>query len=187
MPVTLRPLGRPDFPLLSAWLAEPLVARWWCHETSLEAVERDFGASVDGRDPTEVLLAALDGRTYGLVQRYEIAAEPKYLAELATVCAVPDGALSIDYLVGETWARGCGLGTAMIETAVAEAWLRHPDARDVLVPVAAGNRASWRALERAGFSRVAEGELEPDNPVDPRDHYVYGLRRPVPSASTEKR
>ena len=47
----------------------------------------------------------------------------------------------------------------------------------MIVPVHAGNRASWRALERAGFTRVAAGELRPDNPRDSRDHYVYGLNR----------
>ena len=46
-----------------------------------------------------------------------------------------------------------------------------------LVPVHADNRASWRALERAGFTRVAEGDLEPDNPQDTRDHVVYRRRR----------
>ncbi|MGZ6617794.1 MAG: GNAT family N-acetyltransferase, partial [Solirubrobacteraceae bacterium] len=60
------------------------------------------------------------------------------------------------------------------------AWHRYPDADDVVVPVVAGNRASWRALERAGFRRVATGELTPDNPVDPRDHVVYHRHRPAP-------
>ena len=55
----------------------------------------------------------------------------------------------------------------MIGAFVAESWVAHPAARDVLVPVAAGNRASWRALERAGFTRIAEGPMEPDNPIDP--------------------
>jgi hypothetical protein len=45
--------------------------------------------------------------------------------------------------------------------------------------VAAGNGASWRALERAGFHRVAEGELTPDNAADPPDHVVYRLTRPA--------
>jgi len=28
--------------MLAEWLREPQVARWWNHETTLEAVERDF-------------------------------------------------------------------------------------------------------------------------------------------------
>jgi aminoglycoside 6'-N-acetyltransferase len=49
------------------------------------------------------------------------------------------------------------------------------------VPVSVANRASWRALERAGFHRAATGELTPDNPSDGRDHYIY--HRSTDSAS----
>jgi aminoglycoside 6'-N-acetyltransferase len=145
------------------------VARWWNHETSPAALERDFGPSIDGRDPAEMFIASANGRAFGFIQRYAFAAEPAYTAELAPLCEVPAGAISIDYLIGEPDMRGRGLGVAMIERLSAGA--------DVIVPVAAGNVASWRALERAGFARVAEGELEPDNPIDPPLHYVY-RRRP---------
>jgi aminoglycoside 6'-N-acetyltransferase len=40
-----------------------------------------------------------------------------------------------------------------------------------------GNEASWRALRRAGGTWYAEGELTPDNPVDPRDHVVHRFTR----------
>lgn len=170
--IAFRPLTRADFPLLARWLAEPLVARWWAHETSAEAVERDFGPAVDGREATEMFVALLGERPFGLIQRYPVAAYPEYLEELARIVDVPRGAISIDYLIGEPDLRGRGLGTAMIAAFVAAS-----PGGDVIVPVAIGNRASWRALERAGFERVAEGELEPDNPIDPRDHYILRLRR----------
>ncbi|MEU2349234.1 GNAT family N-acetyltransferase [Modestobacter sp. NPDC049651] len=176
-PVELRPLTRADLPLVSRWLAEPLVARWWHDDPSPAAVEAQFGPSIDGTDPTRVYLGVRDGEPFGLVQVYRFADEPGYTAELATVCPVPDGALSIDYLVGEPGARGRGLGTAMIAAAVARGFADHPDAQDVLVPVALGNERSWRALERAGATRYAVGELVPDNPVDPRDHVVHRFTR----------
>jgi aminoglycoside 6'-N-acetyltransferase len=180
--VELRPLRRADLPLLARWLAEPLVARWWAHETTPEAVERDFGPSLDGADATALYLgwAAYDGTTarpFGLVQVYPIAAYPEYVEELTPVCPVPLGALSIDYLVGEPAARGRGLGAGLIAAAVARGFADHPGASDVLVPVALGNVASWRALERAGGHRFAEGELTPDNPADPRDHVVHRFTR----------
>ena len=177
--IELRPLRREDFPLLSRWLAEPLVARWWNDDSSPDAVEADFGPVVDGEDPTAVYLAEHQGRAFGLVQVFRFDDEPEYLAELATVCLVPGNALSIDYLVGEPDARGRGLGTAMIAAAVARGFADHPDAGEVLVPVAAANEASWRALERAGGTRYAVGELEPDNPVDSRDHVVHRFLRPT--------
>ncbi len=181
-PITFRPLRRDDFQLLAGWLAEPLVARWWNHETTPEAIERDFGGLVDGREPTEVCIASMGNRPFGLIQRYPIGAYPEYVDELAPVLPVPPGALSVDYLIGEPASRGRGLGAAMIAAFVAESWTRYPDANDVIVPVSAGNTGSWRALERAGFERVAEGELEPDNPIDSRDHYVYRRGRQAATA-----
>ena len=177
--ITFRPLRREDFALLGRWLTEPLVRRWWNHDPSPEAIERDFGPAVDGTDPGEVCLALLDGRPFGLVQRYVIADTPAYLEELATVVAVPPGALSVDYLIGEPALRGRGLGARTVAAFVEEAWARYPDAAEVLVPVSAANEGSWRTLERAGLVRVAEGELEPDNPVDDRRHVLYAIRRPV--------
>ena len=181
--VELRPLTRADFPLLCRWLAEPLVARWWHHDSSPEAVERDFGPSLDGVDVTALYLGWAPGwagtgtAPFGLVQVYPVEAYPEYVAELAPVCAVPPGALSIDYLIGEPGARGRGLGAGLIAAAVARGFADHPSARDVLVPVARGNVASWRALRRAGATWYAEGELPPDNPVDPPDHVVHRFPR----------
>jgi aminoglycoside 6'-N-acetyltransferase len=176
--VRFRPLTRADFPLLRTWLEEPVVARWWNHETTDAALERDFGPSLDGADPAE-LFVALDGdEPFGYAQRYPIAATPEYAEELGALCALAPGALSIDYLIGVPGRRGRGLGAAMIAAFVTAAWAAYPDAPQIVVPVAAGNVASWRALERAGFERVAEGELEPDNPIDPPDHVVYAIGRP---------
>ncbi len=174
--IEFRLLRREDFTLLAAWLAEPLVARWW-HEDPASVEER-YGPAVDGHEPGEVCVALLDGAPLGLIQRYEIAAHPEYLEELRPLWPVGPGTLSIDYLVGSAAQRGCGLGTRMIGAFVAEGFERHPTAPDVLVPVHAENRASWRALERAGFERVARGPLEPDNPADSRDHVLYRRERP---------
>lgn len=176
--IGLRPLTRGDLPLLQAWLAEPLVHRWWHDDSSAEAVERDYGPAIDGTDPTTGAVVTDDGEPVGIVQWYRWADEPDETAAMAGVWPVPPGALSMDYLIGVPAARGRGVGPALIAAAVEAAFAAHPDAADVVVPVAAGNRRSWRALERAGFERVATGELEPDNPADPRDHVVYRVRRP---------
>jgi aminoglycoside 6'-N-acetyltransferase len=180
MTFTWRRLIEPDFPLLGRWLAEPHVARWWNHETSLEAVHRDFGPAARGEEPAEDLLALLDGRPFGLVQRCRLADYPEYRDELAPVTEVPDGALTIDYLIGDPELTGRGVGSRMLRAFVAQTWDDHPGATSIIVPVVAANRPSWRALENAGLRRVAEGELEPDNPIDDRAHYVYRIDRPAP-------
>lgn len=176
--ITWRRLTEDDFPLLISWLEQPHVARWWNHETSVEAVRRDFGPAVRGAEPSEELVVQVDGRPVGLVQRCRLGDYSEYLAEVATVIDVPAGAMTIDYLIGEPQLVGRGLGPQVIRSAVQAIWDEHPEAPCVLVPVPAANRASWRALEKAGLVRVAEGELEPDNPVDDRAHYLYRIDRP---------
>ncbi len=184
--LAFEPFRRDDFPLLSVWLAEPLVARWWNHDPSPEGIEAWFGPSIDGEDCTEVLVVRAEGRPVGLLQRYRIDAYPEYVEELAAVCELPESALGIDYLLGEPDVRGQGLGTAMIAAFVAQSWSAYPDSGDVIVAVAAGNPASWRSLQSAGFTRVAEGELKPDNPLDPPEHYIYRFARPIgPDADSD--
>src|SRR5215207_9227252 len=178
MTYAFRRLTRAEFPLLAGWLANPHVARWWNHETSPEAVERDFGQSADRLEPSEDLVVLLDDHPVGLIQRCRLTDYPEYLVEFEALTDVPAGAATIDYLIGEEARTGQGVGTAMIQAIVSETWSAYPDAQAVLVAVVAGNRSSWRALERAGFRRVAEGPMEPDNPIDDPLHYVYRIDRP---------
>ena len=95
--VSLRPLRRDDFVQLGAWLEAPHVARWWVHETTTDALERDFGDAIDGREPTDCFIAAARSQAFGLIQRYPIAAYAGYAAELGAVVALPVGAWGIDY------------------------------------------------------------------------------------------
>lgn len=176
--ITFAPLRAAELPLLASWLDEAHVHRWWNHETTPEALERDFGPTMRGEEPNEDLLVRLDGRPVGLVQRCRWEDYPEYAAELDGQVELPAGALSIDYLLGPVELVGRGVGPAVIRAVCADAWVRYRDAAAVVVPVAAGNVRSWRALEKAGFRRVAEADLEPDNPVDDRVHIVYRLDRP---------
>jgi aminoglycoside 6'-N-acetyltransferase len=176
--LTWRPLTAADLPLLTRWLREPQVARWWNHETSPDAVERDFGASVRGEEPGEDLVVSLEGRPIGLLQRSVIGDYPEDLAEYSQVVEVPDGAVQLDYLIGEASDRGRGLGPRIIAAAVRDTWDAYPSTPAVMVAVVAANTASWRALEKAGLWRVAEGPMEPDNPIDDPLHVVYRVDRP---------
>ncbi|ASR37619.1 acetyltransferase [Prauserella marina] len=181
--INWRRLTEQDFPLLREWLRQPHVARWWNHETSAEAVERDFGAAARGEEPSEDLLVFLDDQPVGLVQRIRYGDYPDYRKELAPILDVPGAAVCIDYLIGDPRRTGIGLGPRVIGAIVEATWEDHPDSPSVVVPVSAANRASWRALEKAGLRRVAEGELDPDNPVDGRDHYIYLIDRPSVASS----
>jgi aminoglycoside 6'-N-acetyltransferase len=176
--VTFRRVTRDDFGLLAGWLSSPPVARWWNHDPGPEAVERDFGPSVDGSEPNEDWLALLAGVPVGLVQRSRVDDYPENLRDFSSLVQVPAGAVTLDYLLGDPAAYGRGLGSAMIAAMVERTWADRPDASCILVSVVAANTASWRALEKAGFTRVAAGDLEPDNPVDDPLHYVLRVDRP---------
>ena len=176
--LSFRPLTARDLPMLAGWLREPQVARWWNHETSREAVERDFGPSTRGEEPGQDLVVLLDGQPVGLLQRSVISDYPEDLAEFSAVIEVPPGAVELDYLIADPALRGRGLGSRMIAAAVADTWHSYPDAPAVLIAVAAANAASWRAVEKAGLTRVAEGAMTPDNPVDDPLRYIYRAGRP---------
>lgn len=177
MPITFRRLTESDFPLLRTWLARPHVARWWNHDTSVEGVAADFGPTVRGEEPAEDFVVSVDGAAIGLVQRCVLADYPEYEQELAQVLEVPEHAATIDYLIGDPADTGRGLGTRIIGAIVDRTWTELPHVATIVVPIVAANTASWRALEKAGFRRVAAGELEPDNPVDDRLHFVYRIDR----------
>jgi aminoglycoside 6'-N-acetyltransferase len=176
--ISWRPLAEADLPMLTEWLREPQVARWWNHDTSRAGVERDFGPSVRGEEPGQDLVVLLEDRPVGLLQRSRIADYPEEAEEFAALVDVPTGAVELDYLIGDPSLRGRGLGARMIAEAVADTWRTFPDTPAVLVAVVAANLASWRALEKAGLTRVAEGEMTPDNPVDDPLHFVYRIDRP---------
>jgi len=133
---------------------------------------------VRGEEPGEDLVVLLDGRPVGLLQRSVIADCPEELVAFATLVEVPDNAVELDYLIADRRLRGRGLGTRMITQAVEDTWTARPTAPAVLVAVVAANTASWRALEKAGLQRIAEGAMSPDNPVDHPLHYIYRVDRP---------
>lgn len=100
---------------------------------------------------------------------------------------MPVGAVELDYLIADPALRGRGLGSRMIAAAVEDTWNSYSDAPAVLVAVVAANVASWRALEKAGLKRVAEGPMSPDNPIDDALHYIYRVDRPGAASSAFRR
>lgn len=177
--ITWRPVVERDFPLLADWLSRPHVHRYWHHDFSPEGVARDFGPGTRGEEAGEDLLVSVDGVPAALVQRSRIADYAEDFEELSAIVEVPPDAVTIDYLIADLANTGRGLGTAIIRAVVADTWRSYSAAPAIIVPVVAGNIGSWRALEKAGFHRIGEGDMEPDNPIDPPLHVVSRIDRPA--------
>ncbi len=177
-PLDLRPLERSDVPLLAVWLARPHVEKWWREPADLGAVEARYGPMIDGSDPTRGFIALSGGKPIGFMQRYLLEDNPEW----ERTVAVGIGSLAaagIDYLIGEEGETGRGLGPRMIAALVADCWTTLPGIEAVVVDVLQENRASWRALERAGFHRVWEGLLDSDHPSDEGPCFLYLTARPA--------
>lgn len=178
--LAFRPLTREDFPMLSAWLAAPHVHEWWEEDPDPAAVEAKFGPEVDGTDPrTEYFVVQLDGAPIGMVQRYRIADYPEWVASLAPTGAPTVAAAGMDYLIGELDLVGRGIGTAMLAEFARLTLERYPEVSAMVVDVDPKNPRSWRVLEKIGFTRVWEGDLEAEDPTDAGPAVVYVLPRPT--------
>lgn len=154
MAITFARLTEADLPTLHRWLNEPGVVRWWeGDDVSWEAVVREYWTS---DEPTEHWMASLDGRPFGWIQCYTAADYPEEAGPWRAL-GVEDGAAGIDYLIGEPGDRGHALGAAMIRAFVADVvFAGHPGWTQACAAPEAGNVASWRALENAGFRSLGE-------------------------------
>jgi aminoglycoside 6'-N-acetyltransferase len=175
--LSFRPLTREDFGLVATWLDREHVARWWPDPHDPASLEAHYGGSIDGTDPTAMFVVLADGRPIGLVQRYRVQAYDDWQATLRTA-GVEGASAGIDYLIGEPDLIGLGFGPRVIAALVEDVWASYPDLESITVAVQQENRRSWRALEKAGFSRVFAGMLDSEDPSDAGPSFLYALSRP---------
>ena len=177
--IGFRPVREADLPRLAGWLGQPHVARWWREPSDLPGVREKYLPCLDGRDPTELYLIEADGSAIGFIQRYLIADNPEWVQALRATGEAGDAAQAagIDYLIGDEALTGKGIGSAAISEFTALTLDRYPAVVSLLVDVSQDNVASWRALERAGYTRCWAGEIESSDPSDEGPSYLYRKRR----------
>jgi len=156
--IRFRRLQRADLPSVERWFAEPEVARWWNPDLAPGALEAKYGPRIDGVDAaTAMWVVDVDGEPAGLLQHYRHADHPAHDAAVGI-----DDAVGIDFLLSSAFA-GRGLGPLVL-AAFADLVLELvPDARWCVATPAQANRRSWRALEKAGFTRHGACQ-PPDEP-----------------------
>jgi aminoglycoside 6'-N-acetyltransferase len=170
--VTLRPLAPADFPLLVQWINEPHVARWWDGTADMASVNTKYSPRLDMGSPTRVFVIQIDNFSVGMIQCYRHRDYPDWERTVGI-----EGGAGIDYLIGDTRFTGKGIGAQAIREIAKIAFAIYPEIKVVLSVPQKENRASWRALEKAGFDRVDERKLESDCPSDAGVSYIYAFSR----------
>jgi aminoglycoside 6'-N-acetyltransferase len=178
--ITFRPVTREDFALLHGWLISPAVQAWWRSDTrTIDDVQREYGPQADGSDSTRSFLILVTGQPAGMIQCYRHADYPDWQEAVG----VPSAA-GIDYLIGEDGQRGRGIGSAAIAAFMPIVFGLYPEVDSIVSVPQQGNRASCRALEKAGFRLLDERELNTGDPSDTGISAVYSLARTPPRSAS---
>ena len=145
-------MARDDLPLLYEWLQRPHVQRWWTERETYEELVEHYGPSIDGDEPTDHYFGLLDDRPIGFLETYLVSDHPEY----AALVGVGDGVAGLDLFIAEESLTGQGLGTELLRRFVEEIVFGRPETTSCIAGPEAGNAASIRAFEKAGFRVVGE-------------------------------
>lgn len=171
--VNLEPLRREHFPLVVRWLNASHVQEWWRDgEATQESVEHKYAPRLAEDSATRVFVINIDGVPAGLIQCYRHADYPEWDTDVGV-----ENAAGADYLIGEPILVGRGHGSAAIDAVVGIAFEIYPDVKSVVAVPQADNRASCRALEKAGFTLTDIRDLDSDDPSDAELSAIYVRHR----------
>ena len=95
--IDFRPLQAADLPLLTAWLAEPHVRRFYQKQpVTLRDVALEYGPTIRAEEPSLSHLAILNGAPFAYLQCYRNVDYPEWGA----IIDVDDG-VSVDLFIGD--------------------------------------------------------------------------------------
>lgn len=177
--VSFRPLAAADLCRLGDWLREEHVQRWWSDPSPQDRVEAKYLPRISGAEPTQVFVILWDRHPVGIIQRYRISDYPDWADALAPSSWSSATAAGIDYLLGEPELVGQGIGTAAIARFSSLVFDDYADVDTIVVTPQEANRASCRALQKAGYRLSWTGVLDSEDPSDAGIAALYLLRRPT--------
>ncbi len=155
--IALRPLQTEDFPMMVDWINSPHVARFWDGQTDLADVTKKYGPRIDSESKTHVFIATLNDVPIGMIQCYRHADTPSWDTAVGI-----DKAVGIDYMIGDLEFVGQGIGPLIIQQMVKHAFELYPDLEVIVSAPQQDNKASCRALEKAGFTLKEARKLDSD-------------------------
>jgi aminoglycoside 6'-N-acetyltransferase len=149
--LTFRPMAAADFPMMTAWLAEPHVKAFYQPKPiNLEEVCAHYGPRLAEGWPTRCHIAESGGRPFAYLQCYRNVDWPGWAAEID----VSDG-LSIDLYIGEPAFVGRGYGQAMLRAYVRDVvFPRWPQELLCYIAHAVANTRALACSRAVGFRDV---------------------------------
>ena len=106
--IDFRPLQAADLPLLTTWLAEPHVRRFYQKQpVTLRDVALEYGPTIRAEEPSLSHLAIFDGAPFAYLQCYRNVDYPEWGAIIDV-----DGGVSVDLFIGDPACLQRGLGRA---------------------------------------------------------------------------
>ena len=140
---------------------------WRDRDVSLQHLEAKYGPGIDEVSPTRVFVVDVDGRGAGIVQTCPASDYAWWPTELGLQDLVV-----LDGLIGEKSLIGHGHASEALRLLVTTLLPPTGPSAGICACTRADNFRTQRLLERAGFSKIFEGDLERDGL---RDHVVYAL------------
>jgi aminoglycoside 6'-N-acetyltransferase len=156
--VRLRPMrdADTDYALLAHWRNLPHVRQWWDPDDpphTTEQARRECGPAIRGEEPDRLAIIEVDGVAAGFVQYYPWAA---YADELTAMdLRLPDGAWSLDILIGAPEWLGRGVGSRTVR-ALCEHLFAVEGAAAVAFGVDRDNARARAAYLKAGMTPMFE-------------------------------
>ncbi|HXQ17674.1 MAG TPA: GNAT family N-acetyltransferase [Caulobacteraceae bacterium] len=146
--IAFRPLELADCPLLTRWLAEPHVRRFYQREPiTLAEVEAEYGPTIRGEEPSQSHIATCDGAPFGYIQCYANMAYPQYAETLGV-----DHGVSVDLYIGDRAFVGRCFGRAMLAGYLARiAFPAYPDEDLAYIAHEPDNLAALACSRGVGF------------------------------------
>jgi aminoglycoside 6'-N-acetyltransferase len=146
--IRFRPLAFTDLPMLTGWLAEPHVRRFYQKQPiTLAEVAEEYGPTIRGEEPSLSHIALSEGRPFGYIQCYANMAYPDYAATIGV-----DHGISVDLYLGDPAFVGGGYGRAMLAAYLRDvAFPAHPDETLAYIAHEPDNLAALACSQAVGF------------------------------------
>jgi RimJ/RimL family protein N-acetyltransferase len=146
--ITFSPLRPADLPQLHRWLNQGEALRWYGRKISSAAEIREkYLQRLPVESTNHAFLIELDREPIGFLQCYRLADYPDY----ARLISAQPGDHGLDLFIGRDDLIGRGLGTEIVNTALAALIFSQPDARRCVLGPDPANRRAIRCYEKCGF------------------------------------